>query len=361
MLKKIQVILLYLIAFSLPFQFRHIFNFDSIKNISGFREHLAVSLYPFDIFILFLLFFSVFIKWKKIFTKKNLVRVIKQPLFYFVLSIFVSFFLNRHLGANWYTLFRLLEVIFLFITARELLKQHTVRVYFQFILFVGGTIQASIAILQFIYQHSLGLKWLGENIISPNNHGIAKFSFEGEKFIRAYGTFPHPNVLGLFLLFSLASGLGLILAKKRILDTLRWPYRFILLADFALIIIGILLTYSRAIIASTAVLLLFFAFTQRDFIAKRYKSYCRQLKIPFFLQTTLAIVIIFGSIKLGGAILGTPVKIDFDNIVENVHLLTQVKEYLVGSFALAVIVAVIFGLIGYLYLIFREKSKNEPI
>ena len=71
--------------------------------------------------------------------------------------------------------------------------------------------------------------------------------------------------------------------------------------------------------------------------------------------------IIFGSIKLGGAILGTSVKIDFDNIVENVHLLTQVKEYLVGSFALAVIVAVIFGLIGYLYLIFREKSKDEPI
>jgi len=71
--------------------------------------------------------------------------------------------------------------------------------------------------------------------------------------------------------------------------------------------------------------------------------------------------IIFGSIKLGGFILGTPVKIDFDNIVENVHLLTQVKEYLVGSFALAVIVAVIFGLIGYLYLIFREKSKNESV
>ena len=298
MFKKIQVILLYLIAFSLPFQLRHIFNFETIKNINGFREYLAVSLYPFDIFIIILLIISLLSNQKKIFNKKTLQLISKQPLFYFILLVFISFFVTNSSGTNWYNLSRLLEGIFLFIASRDLLKQHTVRIYFQFTLFIGGVIQAIIAILQFIYQHSLGLNWLGENIIGADIHGIAKFSFEGEKLIRAYGTFPHPNVLGIFLLFSLSAGLSLILSKKILMDKLRPLYRLIFLSEFLIIIVGILLTYSRAIIAFTFLLLIIFALAQKKFISKRYKQYCNQLKIPFFLQTTLAIILIFGGVFL---------------------------------------------------------------
>ena len=296
MLKKIQVILLYLTVFTLPFQRRYIFNFNTIKKINGFREHLAVSFYSFDIFIITLLLIALFSNWKKIFTKKTWQKMSSQPLFFFIMLVLVSFLINKPSGSNWYNLFRLLEMIFLFIVSRDLLKQHTVRIYTQFILFIGGTIQATIAILQFIYQRSIGLKWLGENIISPDIHGIAKFSFEGEKFIRAYGTFPHPNVLGIFLLFSLASGLSLVLSKKVLMDKIRLQYRLIFLSEFVIILVGILLTYSRAIIAFTFLLLIIFALTQKKFISKRYKQYCDQLKIPFFLQTTLAIILIFGGV-----------------------------------------------------------------
>ncbi len=296
MLKKIQVILLYLTAFTLPFQRRYIFNFDTIKEINGFREHLAVSFYSFDIFIITLLSIALFANRKKLFTKKTWQKISNQPLFFFVILVLMSFLINKPSGSNWYNLLRLLEVIFLFIVSRDLLKQHTVRIYTQFILFVGGTVQATIAILQFIYQKSIGLGWLGENVISPNIHGIAKFSFEGEKFIRAYGTFPHPNVLGIFLLFSLTSGLSLVLSKKILMDKLRLQYRLIFLSEFLIILVGILLTYSRAIIAFTFLLLIIFALTQRKFISKRYKQYCNQLKVPFFLQTTLAIILIFGGV-----------------------------------------------------------------
>lgn len=70
------------------------------------------------------------------------------------------------------------------------------------ILFVS-LIQSIIAIAQFVLGHSIGLFLLKESQISPNLSGVAKIAFNGQKFIRAYGLFPHPNVLGGFLSFSI--------------------------------------------------------------------------------------------------------------------------------------------------------------
>jgi len=70
-----------------------------------------------------------------------------------------------------------------------------------------GLFQAIIGIWQFIIQHSIGLFWLRESLISPDILGVAKIILNGEKYIRAYGLFPHPNVLGGFLLVSIILGL----------------------------------------------------------------------------------------------------------------------------------------------------------
>jgi len=70
-------------------------------------------------------------------------------------------------------------------------------------IFIIGLIQAVIAIFQFIIQHSLGLIWLKESIISPDISGVAKIEFGGQKLIRAYGLMPHPNILGGFLVLSI--------------------------------------------------------------------------------------------------------------------------------------------------------------
>jgi len=68
--------------------------------------------------------------------------------------------------------------------------------------------------------------------------------------------------------------------------------------------------------------------------------------------------IVYGSLELGSFILGTEVKIDLKNISENVKLLTQIKEYLVGSFVLAIVLSTLFGLTGYIYLVLRKKKKD---
>jgi hypothetical protein len=293
MVKKLQTILLYALILTLPFNIRYIFNFSEIALIDGFKEHLTISLYFFDFIFILLLFVSVWDNYKNIFSKAFFNHTFKQPLIYFGLFILFLPLFNHAPSIAWYKTIRLLEMLIFFTIVRNTLRQYTVLTYFKLLLFVGGVIQSAIALLQFITQQSLGLSWLGESIIGPNILGVAKFSFEGEKLIRAYGTFPHPNVLGIFLLFSLSAGLSLMLTKKELLSNFRWRYRSIFFGELFLIYVGLLLTYSRSIILLTAIISFIFAYSQRGYINKLYQNLCQQLHIPFFLRTSLAIIVIF--------------------------------------------------------------------
>ncbi len=57
--------------------------------------------------------------------------------------------------------------------------------------------------IQFFLQHSIGLKWLGESSLVVGSSGIATISFFGEKILRGYGLFAHPNILAAFLSLTL--------------------------------------------------------------------------------------------------------------------------------------------------------------
>ncbi len=54
-----------------------------------------------------------------------------------------------------------------------------------------------LALAQFIIQRNVfGYLFLGEPLLTPSLGGVAKTSFFGREVLQAYGTFPHPNVLG---------------------------------------------------------------------------------------------------------------------------------------------------------------------
>lgn len=73
---------------------------------------------------------------------------------------------------------------------------------FLIIIFIGS-IQSMIGLIQIYLQHQIGLSWLRESFIGPNITGVAKIILNGNAYIRAYGLFPHPNILGGFLFFSI--------------------------------------------------------------------------------------------------------------------------------------------------------------
>jgi len=54
-----------------------------------------------------------------------------------------------------------------------------------------------LALVQFLLQRNVfPYYFLGEPVLYPSLPGVAKTSFFGQEVLRAYGTFPHPNVLG---------------------------------------------------------------------------------------------------------------------------------------------------------------------
>ncbi len=73
-----------------------------------------------------------------------------------------------------------------------------------FLIIIGlGFIQSFLGIIQFIKQKSVGLYFLKESLIGPDVPGVAKIILNGHKYIRSYGLFPHPNMLGGFLIVSI--------------------------------------------------------------------------------------------------------------------------------------------------------------
>jgi hypothetical protein len=85
-----------------------------------------------------------------------------------------------------------------------------------FALILNGFLQSLLGIAQFVQNSSLGFRFLGESILGSNIEGVAKIIISNEKHIRAYGTFPHPNILAGFLIIPLFLLLREIISRRLI-------------------------------------------------------------------------------------------------------------------------------------------------
>jgi hypothetical protein len=97
--------------------------------------------------------------------------------------------------------------------------------------------QGILAFLQFRGGTSLGLSFLGESHIVSGMMGSSFLNLNGALYLRGYGTFPHPNVLGGWLIFNILLGWYLFdsMNKKR-------DYSIMLMLIASLVLI---LTFSR--------------------------------------------------------------------------------------------------------------------
>jgi O-antigen ligase len=71
------------------------------------------------------------------------------------------------------------------------------------VIIASGVFQAIIGIAQYLKQGSLGLRLFGESPLSVNATGVAVFIADSVKYLRAYGTTPHPNVLAAWLFLAI--------------------------------------------------------------------------------------------------------------------------------------------------------------
>jgi glycosyltransferase involved in cell wall biosynthesis len=70
--------------------------------------------------------------------------------------------------------------------------------------------------------------------------------------------------------------------------------------------------------------------------------------------------IIFASLELGQWVLGEKISYSIEEMMDNFEAIEHLKTYLVGSFTLAIIGAIVFGFIGYVFFSFFNK-KNKAL
>ncbi len=310
-LYRLQTILFLVLLSLLPFNIRHIFNFENISMLEGFREHVSWSLFAFDLFMVALIILiaceiynvsvdSMKINWTTYemrsysITQQYILSLLKKPITYFLIFLLISSYFSQHSTIAFYNSYRIILSAALFMAAVFLFqKRFGILLSASCVVFFSGVFQSIITLLQFSVQHSLNLKIFGESVIAPNILGVAKFEFASQKFIRAYGTFPHPNVLGFFLLLSLACGIWIII---RYWHKKNYLFKVALVLGSLFIEAGILLSYSRSIILSSFILLSIMLTTYRKKVVSIYRLSCSKLKINPMFQGVVALIAVFATL-----------------------------------------------------------------
>lgn len=209
--------------------------------VSGFfNPYLSHFIYLSDVFLVLSLLFlglAVLFGEKLGFKNGKVFNFLDILLGGFLIAAFVSLFFSVDFQNTLIGILRFLE----FFAVYFLLSRGFLNVKILFYVFIGVVFLVSIVgILQYFLQHSLGLNFLGEPVLSPDMLGIAKINLIDKQVIRAYGTFSHPNIFAAYILmgiFMLAA-----LFKNVVANKLKWLFALIL-AVFAL---ALILTFSRS-------------------------------------------------------------------------------------------------------------------
>ena len=251
----------------------------------------------------------------KIFEKSF--KNVSRETFYLLLFlawIGLSIFWSQYRPISIYRFLTFAEIVLFAAVAAKCLKNRQWLDIALFALVFNGLFQSLLGIAQFVHNASLGFHFLGESIIGSNIDGVAKILINGEKHIRAYGTFPHPNILAGFLLIpffiiiaelvcrilpflnkqSLPAGeaeageRSAQVSHETILDFI--PTNFLWFI-FSVTSLGFVLTFSRSAFLGLffGLLIYIFLIAPTRNLVQKFKSY---YKFPVALTILLALMII---------------------------------------------------------------------
>lgn len=206
-LDKITSALLVLIVFAVPFGTKK-FLYSFTPNVS---EYYSIFIYGTDILaLIFLVLFFVYFR-----NFAGIPPAIKKAsIVLFLLAVLsVVFALVPWLAA--YRAMRLGLYILLALSAGSLLCRDKEFIQRVFIAIGASAItQSVIGFIQFLNGESVGLKLLGESVITSTTVGVARVFIDGERFLRALGTMSHANIFAGFLVLGLLSFFYLYFINK---------------------------------------------------------------------------------------------------------------------------------------------------
>jgi O-antigen ligase len=276
--------LFYLFIFLLPWQTRWIWHYGSLNG--GQSEYLTFSLYGTEILLWLILVLAIIYK----------IRVKDEEagiLNYKILDFYILFFLLLVISAL--SIFWSLDRQVAFYYLIKFLEGFALLVFiinFKFnylnaagALVLAGLVQSILAICQFLIQQVWASKWLGLAEQLPQTLGTSVVESDGIRWLRAYGSLAHPNILAGFLVIScLLLVILIILARHKREKVFLWLCWLIILA-------GLFFTFSKSAFLALAIGFLFlsiFIFLSQE---KKAKVIMSQLIFSGFL--VLAVLTLF--------------------------------------------------------------------
>lgn len=270
----------YLYIFLLPWQTRYI-----IKQglLNGFWEYGTFSLYAVDIILILLVLLAICYKknnQQKFFNSYNILFII----FWVTTFIACYFALNKEVA-----LYFFLRITSLLILSCIILKINFNLIKISWSFVSAGFLQSSIAICQFSNQNIVANKWLGIAAHNPNILGEQVIETATGRFLRAYGSLPHPNILAGFLVVCLLFNIYLLFIVNQE-QKINYFKRVLLLICLLIISSGLFFTFSRNAFISLFMALLFLLYFVITHL-KLYRLVFSKIIICFVLVlTTLTLI-----------------------------------------------------------------------
>jgi len=238
-LNKIIEYLFYAFVFLLPWQTKWIWHYGKLDD--EVSQYLSLSLYGTEILLFIILALAIIFKIKKK-DEEQITLNIRILDFYILLSVFsllalMSIFFAPDKLVALYSLIKLLLgfalVVFILNFKFSFKKLGLVFI-------AAGLIQSLLAIYQFMTQTIWASKWLGMAQQLITNGGVSVVESETMRWLRAYGSLPHPNILAGYLaicLILLIVMLFLIKNKKQ---------QIFLWLSLPILIAGLFFTFSKS-------------------------------------------------------------------------------------------------------------------
>ena len=231
---------LLLFVFLIPWQARLILSKGSIGE--GYWEYGTKSLYATEVLLLVILFTiivrgAIYIaKHKPRFRAKRLLSPI-GALMMLIIWAGASMIWSADSSIAFERWIILIEaiVVFLMLSSRAVSFKKL-----SWAIILSGLVQAMFGIWQFLMQYIPASTWIGIASQQAENLGVSVVETDLRRWLRAYGTFGHPNILAGWLVLSLM----LVVHKMRkqsqnLIDVLQYPIYIILL-------FGLLASFSRS-------------------------------------------------------------------------------------------------------------------
>jgi len=232
---------LYLLALALPLQTRYIFSYGQLNN--GPWSYGDISLYGLDLLLLILLVIALI--------NRRGAKIIWPKYLAWLIVLIIASILSIAIAPDPYlasfTLVKILLGLGLFWL---LLSQPYNRLKFWLWFLTGSCLQAIVGIWQFLIQGNPANKWLGLSAHSAKTLGTSVIETIrpdglGERWLRAYGTLDHPNILGGLLVISLLLSVILLIKIQQQNLKQKKLYTYLLLGYSIIMSAGLFFTFSR--------------------------------------------------------------------------------------------------------------------